>query len=77
MQSRLMSALEAVSNLVLGFVISVAIMYYLMPLYGLEVSAQTSIEIVLCFTIASFFRSYLLRRFFNSIEKIKKSNSLL
>ena len=65
MQSKKSSVLEALANLVLGYTISVIIMHTVMPLYGYYPDVSTSNQMVLWFTIASFLRSYGLRRLFN------------
>ena len=65
MQSKKSSVLEALANLVLGYIISVIIMYTVMPPYGYYPDVSTSNQMVLWFTIASFLRSYGLRRLFN------------
>lgn len=72
MQSKKMSAMEAGANLVLGYIISVLLLYAIMPLYGYYPDFSTSNQMVLWFTIASFLRSYGLRRLFNLKDKIKK-----
>lgn len=68
MQSKKMSGLEAAVNLVLGYIISVLLLYTIMPLYGYHPDFSTSNQMVLWFTIASFIRSYGLRRLFNFIQ---------
>ena len=60
-----MSGLEAIANLVIGYSISVLLLYTIMPLYGYHPDFSTSNQMVLWFTIASFLRSYGLRRLFN------------
>ena len=65
MQSKKSSVLEALANLVLGYIISVIIMHTVMPLYGYYPDVSTSNQMVLWFTIASFLRNYGLRRLFN------------
>ena len=63
-----MSGLEAIANLVIGYSISVLLLYTIMPLYGYHPDFSTSNQMVLWFTIASFIRSYGLRRLFNFIQ---------
>ena len=69
MQSKKMSILEAVANLIFGYLISVLIMHFVMPLYGYYPDISTSNQMVMWFTIASFLRSYGLRRFFNLLSR--------
>ena len=68
MQSKKMSGLEAAVNLVLGYIISVLLLYTIMPLYGYHPDFSTSNQMVLWFTTASFIRSYGIRRLFNFIQ---------
>ena len=63
-----MSGLEAIANLVIGYSISVLLLYTIMPLYGYHPDFSTSNQMVLWFTVASFIRSYGLRRLFNFIQ---------
>ena len=65
-----MSGLEAIANLVIGYSISVLLLYTIMPLYGYHPDFSTSNQMVLWFTIASFLRSYGLRRLFNFIQAL-------
>lgn len=64
-QSRWASLTETVTNLVIGFVISVLITAAVLPWYGHAVTMQDNIEITAIFTLASLVRTYALRRFFN------------
>ena len=70
-----MSAIESAANLVLGYIISVLLLYTIMPLYGYYPDFSTSNQMVLWFTVASFLRSYGLRRLFNSMVSIKLNNT--
>ena len=64
-QSRRASLCEAVTNVSFGFGISVLANFYVLPLWGFQVSPRASLEIGLAFTLISVLRSYLLRRLFN------------
>lgn len=68
-QSRLGSLLESLTNILIGFGISALANFFLLPLWGLQVSASASLEIGLVFTLLSLLRSYILRRCFNSFTK--------
>ena len=65
MQSRGMSAIEAMLNAVFGYLISVAANFAILPLFGYAVTVSDSFAIGLAFTAVSLVRSYALRRFFN------------
>ena len=65
MQSRLMSLIEAWANVFVGYWVSVAANYVVLPWFGFHVSAGQAIGIGVIFTAISLVRSYLLRRCFN------------
>lgn len=65
MQSRLMSLIEAWANVFVGYWVSVAANYVVLPWFGFDVSAGQAIGIGVIFTAISLVRSYLLRRCFN------------
>lgn len=65
MQSRLMSLIEAWANVFVGYWVSVAANYIVLPWFGFHVSAGQAIGIGVIFTAISLVRSYLLRRCFN------------
>ena len=67
MQSRLMSAIEASTNVLIGYLVSVAANIIILPLFGYDVTVADSFAIGLAFTAVSLVRSYVLRRAFNWI----------
>jgi hypothetical protein len=67
MQSRVMSAVEAVFNVLIGYLVSVAANILILPLFGYDVTVADSFAIGLAFTAVSLVRSYVLRRAFNWI----------
>ena len=64
-QSHRASVIEAATNIVLGFGISVGITAVLMPALGHHVTLSENLAITSVFTVASFARAYGLRRLFN------------
>lgn len=66
MQTRLMSVLESIANIVVGYGVAVITQLIVFPLFGLAASLSDNLVIGLIFTIVSLGRSYALRRFFNS-----------
>ena len=68
MQSKKLSALEALTNVVVGFGVSVTANIFVLPAFGYAVSIGDSFAIGLIFTLISFVRGYLLRRIFNAIR---------
>ncbi len=69
MQTRLMSLVETMTNILVGLVISFLSQIVIFKIYGVHLSTQQNVEITLYFTIISILRSYALRRFFNSIRR--------
>lgn len=68
MQSKKHSALEAVANVAVGYLVSVAANVVVLPLFGYAVSIADGFAIGLVFTAISLVRSYVLRRAFNRLS---------
>ena len=66
MQTRLMSLIESVANIVVGYGVAVITQLLVFPLFGLAASLSDNLVIGLIFTIVSLARSYALRRLFNA-----------
>jgi len=64
MQTKTFSAIEAVTNTVVGLGASFLIQLLLYPIMGIPVSLKQNVIITIVFFIASFLRGYLLRRVF-------------
>lgn len=65
MQTRRGSAIEAVTNVAVGFVVAVAGQYAIFPIFGLQATHSEHMAIGAFFTVVSLARSYALRRVFN------------
>ena len=65
MQSKQRSALEAVTNVVVGFLVAVGANFIVLPAFGYNVTVYDSFAIGWFFTLISMIRSYALRRVFN------------
>ena len=63
-----MSAVEAVANVAIGYVVAVAANAVVLPMFGLRPTAFDSFAIGALFTAISLARSYVLRRLFNRIR---------
>lgn len=65
MQTRLWSLIESTVNVAIGYFIALLGQFIIFPLYGMEVSLVTNLQIGAWFTAISIARSYYVRRGFN------------
>ena len=65
--SRMMSLVEAVVNVMIGFGVAVATQLLMFPALGLHTTLGQNLAIGLIFTVVSLVRSYALRRAFETI----------
>ena len=63
-QSRRMSLVESIANVVIGYVLAVATQVAVFPLFGIHITMSDDLLIGLAFLVVSLVRSYALRRFF-------------
>ncbi len=68
MQSRTMSLIEALANVLVGYGVAVTTQTVVFPLFGLHASLDQNLAIGLIFTVVSLVRSYMLRRLFNHLR---------
>ena len=67
-QSRRMSLIEAITKVVVGFLVALLTQIIVFPLFDLEVSTGEHLAPGGLFTLASIARSYILRRVFEAIR---------
>ena len=67
-QSRVMSFIEATTNVVVGYVLAIATQLAVFPLFGIEAALGEHLAIGLAFLAVSLARSYLLRRLFAAVR---------
>ena len=67
-QSRRQSAIEAVTNVAVGFGVACGTQAVVFPWFGLEASLGANLGIGAIFTVVSLVRSYLVRRAFNAMR---------
>lgn len=67
-QSRRMSLVESIANVVVGFGIAVLTQIAVFPIFGLQVSIADNLVIGLVFTFVSIARSFALRRVFEEVR---------
>jgi hypothetical protein len=67
-QSRMMSLVEAVANVAVGYGVAVAAQVLVFPLFGLSATLAQNLGIGAVFTGVSIARSYALRRLFEALR---------
>ncbi len=67
MQSRTHSALEAIANVALGWLLAILTQLLVFPVYCLSITFSQNLQIGIIFTFVSLVRSYMLRRVFARI----------
>jgi len=67
-QSRLMSLVESLANVLVGYGVVVVTQMLVFPLFGLAVTVTENLLIGLIFTVVSIVRSYVLRRGFEALR---------
>jgi len=65
MQRRSLSALETIVSTAVGFAVSLALTFTVLPLFGYAVTAPHAWGITAIYTAASLLRGYAVRRAFN------------
>lgn len=66
-QTKLGSFIEAMLNVIVGFVINFAANMAILPLFGFtSLTIKTNFYIGLAYTVISVIRSYVIRRWFNA-----------
>ena len=67
-QSRMMSFVEATTNVVVGYVLAIATQLAVFPVFGIEAAFAEHLAIGLAFVAVSLARGYLLRRLFEALQ---------
>ena len=68
MQTKKHSHLEVMTNQISGIVIGWLIVYFIFPLMGAETTATHATASTAMFFVASYIRSYTIRRLFNKVQ---------
>lgn len=77
MQSRKSSFIEAIINVLIGYVISFMAQLVIYPAYGAQFTIMDNVFIGLWFMLLSLARSYVIRRWFNGyIKKVAEAVTL-
>lgn len=67
-QSRLMSLVESVANVIVGYGVAVVTQILIFPIFGLHATLAQNLKMGLVFTVVSICRSFLLRRIFETLR---------
>ena len=67
-QSRLMSLVEAVANVLVGYGVAVVTQIMIFPIFGLQTTLAQNLKMGAIFTVVSIARSFALRRVFEAIR---------
>jgi hypothetical protein len=67
-QSRLMSLVESVVNVIVGYGVAVLTQILIFPIFGLHTTLAQNLKMGAIFTIVSIARSFALRRVFEAIR---------
>ena len=67
-QSRAMSLVESIANVVVGYAVAVATQILIFPAFGVHVTLAQNLKISAAFTVISICRSFALRRLFEGIR---------
>ena len=63
-QSRLMSLVESVANVIIGYGVPVVTQILIFPIFGLHTTLEQNLQLGAVFTVVSIARSFALRRLF-------------
>jgi hypothetical protein len=67
-QSRLMSLVESITNVVVGYGVAVVTQILIFPVFGLHTTLAQNLKMGAVFTVVSIARSFALRRVFETIR---------
>lgn len=68
MQTRLQSAIEAMANVFVGYLVAILSQIVVFPWFGIHIPLSSNLAIGAWFTVISLVRSYVLRRWFNGLR---------
>ena len=68
-QSRSMSLVEAVANVVVGYGVAVVTQILIFPIFGLHTTLAQNLVMGAVFTVVSIARSFALRRLFEQLRE--------
>lgn len=69
MQTRTLSLIESLTNVTVGFGLSILVQVLIFPAFNIHVPLSHDLAIAAVFTVVSIARSYVLRRVFNGVGR--------
>lgn len=67
-QSRLMSLVESIANVAVGYGVAVVTQILIFPIFGLHTTLAQNLKMGAVFTVVSIARSFALRRVFEAVR---------
>ena len=67
-QSRLMSLVESIANVIVGYGVAVVTQILIFPVFGLQMTLAQNLKLGAVFTVVSIARSFALRRLFEAVR---------
>lgn len=71
MQTRLGSLIESLVNIAIGYFVALGSQLAIFPLFDIYISLSDNLLIGAWFTVIAIIRSYLVRRYFNGLLRVK------
>ena len=65
MQTKKQSALEAIMNILFGYSVNFTANMFILPMFGFDISIGQNMALGVLYTLISFVRSYIIRRYYN------------
>jgi hypothetical protein len=69
-QSRLMSLVESVAKVIVGYGVAVVTQILILPIFGLHTTLAQNLKMGAVCTVVSIARSYILRRLFERLRRV-------
>jgi len=76
-QTRLMSLIEAIANVIVGYGVAVIAQILVFPVFGLQTTLIQNLKMGLIFTGISLIRSFALRRLFEALRVGKNKHAFI
>ena len=65
MQTKKQSAIEAFMNILFGYSVNFTANMFILPMFGFDISVKQNMFLGILYTLISFVRSYVIRRYYN------------